>query len=242
MNISKHQQIGSKKEFIKRITFKKSPSSSFNHQILRKTSSRMELEKAYYQADLLLNEENDSTIDKESMFEIKHVSIFKFYYHLFEPIDWVYFIFGILGTLACGFFAPIILYINSNVFSSVGNTSENRGSMTEEEIMKLKVKESYNSNIKKDFIYGSVVFATEFIGFFFFGLMSTRCLYNFKKKYFSTILSQEQAWFDSVNIYEFATKIQTQLEYIEQGMGDVIMDTIINITFSIVCIIFAFLG
>ena len=94
--------------------------------------------------------------------------------------------------------------------------------------LKLKVKESYNSNIKQGFIYGSAVFATEFIGYFFFGLMSTRCLYNFKKKYFSTILSQEQAWFDSVNIYEFATKIQTQLEYIEQGMGDVIMDTIIS--------------
>ena len=242
MNNSKQQPIDSKKEFIKKISLKKSPSSSFNHQILRKTSSRIELEKAYYQADLLLNEENDSTIDNESMFERKHVSIFKFYFHLFEPIDWFYFILGTLGTVACGFFYPILLYINSNVFSSVGNTSENRGSMTEEEIMKLKVKESYNSNIKQDFIYGSAVFATEFIGYFFFGLMSTRCLYNFKKKYFSTILSQEQAWFDSVNIYEFATKIQTQLEYIEQGMGDVIMDTIIYITFSIVCIIFAFLG
>ena len=113
MNNSKQQPIDSKKEFIKKISLKKSPSSSFNHQILRKTLSRIELEKAYYQADLLLNEENDSTIDNESMFERKHVSIFKFYFHLFEPIDWFYFILGTLCTVACGFLYPILLYINS---------------------------------------------------------------------------------------------------------------------------------
>ena len=39
-------------------------------------------------------------------------------------------------------------------------------------------------------------------------------------KYFSLLLKQEQEWFDQSNPFELSTKFQTQLEHIEQGMGE----------------------
>ena len=77
---------------------------------------------------------------------------------------------------------------------------------------------------------------------FFIGLFSTRCLYNFKKKYFRAILSQEQGWFDLCNVFEFASKIQAQLEYIELGLGEGLCVILIDIFVAIAEFIFSFLG
>ena len=45
-------------------------------------------------------------------------------------------------------------------------------------------------------------------------------IYKLKKNYFNLILSQEQAYFDKCNSYELVTKVQTQLEQIELGLGE----------------------
>ena len=89
--------------------------------------------------------------------------------------------------------------------------------------MKLKVKKTMESNIKKQLIYGSISFIGNVVAYYFIGLNSTRAIYNFKKKYFTRILSQEQGWFDSTNTYELSTKMQAQLEYIEQGFGEILL-------------------
>ena len=47
-----------------------------------------------------------------------------------------------------------------------------------------------------------------------------RQMNNLKIKYFELILNQDQNWFDENNSYEFSTKIQSQLEQIELGLGD----------------------
>ena len=41
-----------------------------------------------------------------------------------------------------------------------------------------------------------------------------------KRNYFTTILSQEQGWFDAHNAFEFETKVKAQLEQVEMGIGD----------------------
>ena len=56
------------------------------------------------------------------------------------------------------------------------------------------------------------------------------------------ILSQEQSWFDSTNIFEFSTKIQTQLEYIELGLGEGLGKIIITCFTGAGSFIFAFFG
>ena len=234
-----------KKNLQKTMTLKKAPYSDYNYRIFsRSITNKMDLEKAHYEAELLLQEEEDNyqSLKNQSIFPRKNVNIFKFYCHLFEPLDYILFIIGFIGCLACGLSNPILHYLNSNVFSKVGNTSENRESKSAEEIMKLEVKETMNSNIKKQIVYGLFSLLGNFVGYGFIGIIGTRCLYNFKKKYFSLILAQEQGWFDSTNVFEFATKIQSQLEFIELGLGEGLTRILIVSLIAIGNLIFAFFG
>ena len=171
------------KNYIKdSFTLKKAPTLTYNNQIYnRSNTSKFDIEKAHFEAELLLDEDDSQFRKNESIFERKSVNVFKFYCHLFEPIDYLYFILGVIGLMICGLADPVFSYLSATVFSEVGNTSENRGSLSEEELMKLTVKESMNSNIKKQLICGSIVLVGAIVGYFFIGLFSTRCLYNFKK-------------------------------------------------------------
>ena len=202
-------------------TFNRAPLSNYNKQILsRARINRWNISKALYKEKELLREREDvANIVNQSLFERQKVSIFRFHLHFMEGIDWLFLALAIIGILISSLALPLLSYLNAIIFTNVGNTSEDRGSFSEEEIMKLNVKEEMNSNIKYELIFGSIELVGNIMGYGFFGLLSKRCMYNFKKKYFSVILSQEQAWFDSANVYEFATKIQTQLEHVELGLG-----------------------
>ena len=251
MNIPiKPEKINSNKPFknpLKNaLTLKRAPTSDYNNQIFQRltsTASKFDIEKAHYEAEQLLEEEdNSSMLTNQSMFDRKDISIFKFYCHLLEGIDWLYLILGILGILVCALAGPVLSYLNATVYSKVGNTSEYRSDLTSEEIMKLNVKDTMESNIKKQMIYGSASLVGNIVGYTFLGLLSSKCLYNFKKKYFSLILSQEQGWFDTTNVFEFATKIQAQLEYIELGLGEGLGRVLVDTFIGTASLIFAFLG
>ena len=124
----------------------------------------------------------------------------------------------------------------------MGNTSENRASLSATELMKLKVKDTMESNIKKQLVCGAISFVGTIISYFFFGLMCTRSLRNFKRKYFTLILSQEQGWFDSINIFEFSSRIQSQLEYIEIGMNEHVTKNVVSLLAAVACFVFGFFG
>ena len=225
-------------------SLKKAPTSDYNYKMFKRSNTtRIDLEKAHYEAELLLDEDEDSlNMKNQFMFQRIDVNIFKFFFHFFEPIDYLYLVLGILGMLICGAAYPILNYLNATVYSDIGNTSENRGSISEEEMMKLNVKEVMNNNIKQQIVCGCISFVGEFLGYFFTGLFSTRVLYNFKRKYFRIILSQELGWFDSTNAFEFASKIQSQVEYIEFGIGEWFPEIIFNITNATFSLIFSFFG
>ena len=232
----------SKKELYKNTSLKKARTTSYNNQILRRlTTTRIDMEKANYNSELVWENERTSEEDEE-VFKRKSVSIIQFFCTLFEPIDWVFFTLGIIGCLAAGISTPLIYYLNSEIYTNVGNTSEKSGSISEEELMKENVKHSMNSNIKKQFIYGFIALVDNFIAYFFIGLICMRSLYNFKKKYFSTIFSQEQGWFDSTNVFIFASKIQSQIEIIETGVGDPLVDDVVKICIVLGCLVFSFFG
>ena len=178
--------IPSKNYLKKTLSIKRAPTTTYNNQIYRRTStSKIDLEKAHYEAEMLLDEEDNSKIMKNQyMFERKDVNIFKFYCHLMEPIDYLYLVLGLIGLLASGITFPILNYLNATVYSDVGNSSENRSNLSEEEIMKLNVKDTMNSNMKHELIYGAVSLLGDILGYYFIGLLGTRCLYNFKKNIF----------------------------------------------------------
>ena len=234
----------SKNSIMNSISLKKLPTSDFNRKIFnRSNTTKIDIEKAHYEAKLLLDEEEDSfNLENQFVFKRKNISIFKFFCHLCEPIDWLYLILGIIGLLICASAGSVLAYLNATVYSDIGNTSENRGSLSEEEIMKLKVEKTMNDNIKQKIVCGVITLVGNIIGYFFFGLMGTRVLYNFKKRYFKLLLSQELGWFDSTNVFEFSSKIQSQLEYIELGIGEMLSNIIVDFFIALISFIFAFFG
>ena len=77
-----------------------------------------------------------------------------------------------------------------------------------------------SSDIPPDCSLSSFVFKANFFMLFLWGYSALRQMNNLKIKYFDLILKQEQSWFDEHNSFEFSTKIQSQLEQIELGLGD----------------------
>ena len=222
----------------------RAPSVDFNHKIMkRKHTSQMDLEKAKREAEQLLREGDPNQIMQDKlMFEKQSVSLPRIYCHLFEPIDWVFLFFAIIGSIGAGVSMPIMSYLTSDVYSDVGNTSENRDTVEDLEAMKEIVEDSMNDQIKKQLIYGAVSFVCYFCSVCFWSLIGNRCCYNMKKRYFTTILAQEQGWFDSNNAFEFATKVQAQLEQVEQGIGDKVGLVLTMVSQCIVGFVFAFIS
>ena len=230
------------REVSKNLSIQKVQTPAYNHELLRRaTTTRIDLEKMNYNSELIWEEEKANAEDQE-VFKRKKMSLFRFYYILFERLDWIFLIFGLIGCLAAGVSTPLIYYLNAMVYTDVGNSSEKRGTLAEEEIMKEQVKKTMNSNIKKQFIYGAIALVDNFLAYFFIGIICTRILYNFKKTYFRLIFAQEQGWFDSTNVFMFASKIQAQLEFVEIGLGDVLVDLIVKICILVGSLIFAFIG
>ena len=204
------------------INLTSNPLSDFDYQVMkRKRSSQVDLKKAQLEAQKLLAEgDADQLMGEKLMFEKQSVSLFRIYCHLCEGIDWLFLFLAIIGSIGAGISMPLMSYITSDVYSDVGNTSENRDTEMNLEAMKAVVKKTMNDQIKKQLIYGALSFICHFLSVTFWSLVGSRCCYNLKKRYFTTILSQEQGWFDQNNPFEFATKVQAQLEQIEQGIGD----------------------
>ena len=105
-------------------------------KMIRKNSTFVDLEQAKREADILLSGENtDNELKKNLLFEEKSVSIFHLYTNLSQPINYLFMILGTIGCIGAGISMPIMAYLSSEVFSDIGNTSEN---ISEEDIQKMK--------------------------------------------------------------------------------------------------------
>ena len=166
----------------------------------------------------------------------KKVTIFQLYYHLNMPIDYFFIFLALIGSIGSGISAIAQAYISSDIFSEVGNTSEKN----EQDMMQI-VEESFNFQIKKLLIFGAISFLCNFLSVTFWNFVGQRNIHHLKYKYFSLLLKQEQGWFDKNNPFEFATKIQNQLFYIEQGIGEKFGNIICNLAQCISGFIIAFI-
>ena len=150
MNYKNEKFTGTKKSFIESISLKRAPTSSYNRRIYRRgISSQIDFDKAHYEAENMLESEGEEFMERQSMFKTRSIGLFKFYCHIMEKIDYLYLILGLLGLIIVGLSNPVIFYLNATVYSHVGNTSENKDTLSEKEIMKLNVEETMNSNMKK---------------------------------------------------------------------------------------------
>lgn len=67
-------------------------------------------------------------------------------------------------------------------------------------------------------IAGLAIFVGSFMMTFFWTLSGRRLINKINEDYFRVIMRQEQGWFDQSNMFEFATKVQSQIKAIEAGV------------------------
>ena len=170
-----------------------------------------------------LNIEGGQKAKKNLMFDIKDVSVFRLYFHLSEPLEYLLMILGFIGSVAAGAANPIMAYLTGSTTSEASSgTQGNIDSMSDEEKKTFfaEFKKSMDKKVKEFMYYGIAAFVATFMSNFFWEYASLRQMHHLKEKYFARILMQEQGWFDQNNAYEFATKVQVQLEQIELGVGE----------------------
>ena len=205
----------------------------------RRTSSFYDLDLLQKEAEEMRDSKNaESELKKKLMFEEKDVSLFHIYSHLMEKIDILFLILAIIGSLGAGLSLPIMAYISSDLMGDVGNTSEYADDLL---LLIEKVENAFNTQIKRFLIFGAIAFTANFLAICFWVLLGSRMCHNLKRKYFTVILSQEQGWFDANNAFEFATKVQAQLEQIEFGVGEKLGLVLQMLSSCIISFIFAFI-
>ena len=170
-----------------------------------------------------LNIEGGRSAKKNLIFDLKDVSVFRLYFHLSNHFEYFLMIMGFIGSVASGASNPLMAYLTGSTTSDASESAEDRlNSMTEEEkrIFFAEFKKAMNKKVKEFMIYGAASFVAAFMSNFFWEYASLRQMHHLKEKYFARILMQEQGWFDQNNAFEFATKVQVQLEQIELGVGE----------------------
>ena len=206
----------------------------------RRKSTFVDVEKAKKEAESLLKGDEPTGAKANLLFEEKSITIFRLYGHLNRPIDYFFMVLALIGSLGSGISMPIQAYISSDLFSDVGNTSE---SVTMEDILIMMeiVEKTFNNQIKRFLIFGAIAFACNFLSVSFWNLIGQRDIHHLKFKYFSIILGQEQGWFDKNNAYEFATKVQAQLEQVEMGIGDKLGNIFVSLAQCVTGFVLAFM-
>ena len=160
---------------------------------------------------------------KNLMFNVTNVSVFRLYFHLSGPFEYFLMAMGLIGSIATGASNPIMGYLTGSTTNEASSgTKGNIESMTESQkkIFFAEFKKNMDKKVKEFLIYGAASFVAAFISNSFWEYASLRQMHHLKEKYFARILMQEQGWFDQNNAYEFATKVQVQLEEIELGVGE----------------------
>ena len=168
---------------------------------------------------------------KNLLFKPQNISPFKLIYHLSNLPEIIMMTFATLGSLISGIAGPIMSLLFGDTIESFSTLQEfqttNTTSLSHIQTHPLMLEyitgpfKTTIDNIVIKFLYiGIAMFFADFLNNSLWHLSGLRQIHNMKQKYFKLILSQEQSWFDINNAYEFATKVQAQLEQIEYGLGD----------------------
>ena len=184
----------------------------------KKSSSFFDTDELARQAENMRSSDNaEAEMKKNLLFEEKEISLFHIYNHLAEPMDHFYMALAFVGALGSGLTMPLMSYLSADMMSDMGNTSEYADDV---ERLVQTVKDSMNKQIKRFLYIGAIMFVANFLNVGFWSLVGSRMCHKLKENYFTVILSQEQGWFDAHNAFEFATKVQAQLEQVEAGIGE----------------------
>ena len=160
-------------------------------------------------------------IEENLLFDYKYVNPFKLYCRVSNKLEIFLMILATIFTIGSGLSTAIKSSLLGDAINNLATTVGSKDLPDDEyEILMDTVEPEVNKTIKKFLIYGSIMFAFNFLGEFLWLYSGMRQMHNLKIKYFSTILNQEQSWFESNNVFELGTKVQAQIEAIQPAFGD----------------------
>ena len=184
----------------------------------------------------------DAEINKQMMFEIKKVSLFKVMFHLCGTKEVVILIVGVITSLGAGLANPLVAYLTGDTFSEVGGDAESQEmSYSAMLAMKRQIEDTMMDQVYKYLYTGIGMFFAYLIACACWTYVGLRAVYTLKERYFNVILRQEQGWFDANNAFEFATKVQAQLEQVEIGIGEQLGNVVQMIAQSIGGLVISFI-
>ncbi len=184
----------------------------------------------------------DNELKKHLLFEQKNISIFRLLGHLSSNLDLFLMCLAVIGSIGAGIAMPLIAYLSGNMFSDVGDTSawQDTSNPVFLKMMRDAINDAMNTLIYRFLWVGAIMLVAHFMNVTFWTYTSLRQVLQMKENYFTVILKQEQGWFDAHNAFEFATKVQAQLEQVEMGLGEKFGNVIMCIAQMIAGFIIAF--
>lgn len=123
--------------------------------------------------------------------------------------DKVMMFFGTIGAFAAGAGMPLFALLLGNV------TSKFAPGHSGDEIFDAAIQMCWEF-----LVVGGGTWIAAYIGFAFWNIVGDKQAIEIRKKYFRSLLSQEIAFFDSVNPNELSTKIAEECFNIQQGIGE----------------------
>ena len=177
--------------------------------------------------EIVIEEEEDET-SKKLMFKKKNISAAKLMCHLSETTEIILMILGIIGSFGSGIGGPLMVYLFGDLLGDFTTNDRNTGEQAVDicdlplDIRKIglaPLKDNVKDMVHKLMYIGVGIFFSGFLMHSMWNYVGLRQTHHLKEKYFARILRQEQGWFDANNAFEFATKVQAQLEQVEMGLG-----------------------
>ena len=184
----------------------------------------------------------DDELKKNLLFEQKNISVFRLICHLSTNFDKGLMVLAVIGSIGAGIAMPLIAYLSGNMFSDVGDTTAWQNSNEEDvvQLMRDNINDAMNTLIYRFLWVGALMLVAHFLNVTFWTYTSLRQVHQMKENYFTVILKQEQGWFDAHNAFEFATKVQAQLEQVEMGLGEKFGNVLMSIAQMIAGFVIAF--
>ena len=142
-------------------------------------------------------------------------------------------ILGIIGSFGTGVAAPLMTYLFGDLlgdFSSFTSIDLSAVPATEIAILYKEFEKTVDDMVNEILYIGAGTFISAFLMYSMWNYVGLLQIYHLKEKYFYHILRQEQGWFDGNNAFEFATKVQAQLEQIELGLGQKVGEIFVMIS------------
>ena len=182
-------------------------------------------------------------LKKNLMFGEKDISIFRICMHLSYKEEYIFMLLGLIGSIGSGVAMPLMAFLTGDAIGTYSETSDGNTAdknMSEMVTFYSEFKHDAKVMVNKFLFIGIGVFVVTFLNNFMWQYAGLRQMHHLKEKYFAKILEQEQGWFDQHNAFEFATKVQVQLEQIEMGVGEKFGQVLEMVTQFIAGLVIAF--